>query len=187
MTISVRTNRNAAALAIPTDNYVIFHHTGKSYVIPVDPDSLQDQMSASFASSTPLSRSAPIYSYQNSGPRSVQVSFTLHRDLCKEFNPNSKTDAVDEIINNLEGMVLPDYNSANKIVNPPVISLIIRDEIRIKGIVTSVSKTFGLPLLNYGGSYKYAVVDLNFSVQEVQPQSASILNKIKGSRRLGQV
>ena len=187
MTIDVKKNKNHALLEIPTDNYVVFHHTGKKYVIPVDPDSIADQMSASFASSSPLSRSAPIYSYQSSGPRSVQVSFTLHRDLCKEFNPGASGDMVDELIDNLEGMVLPDYNSANKVVNPPVVSLIIRDELSIKGIVTSVGKSFNLPLLKYGDETKYAIVNLNFSVSEVQPQSASILDKIHGSRRLGQV
>lgn len=185
MAINVRAKRNSQALSIPTDNYIIFHHTGKSYVIPIDPDSIADQMSASFASNSPLSRSAPIFSYQNSGPRSVQVSFTLHRDLCKEFNPGS-VDMVEELVNNLEGMVLPDYQSASKIVNPPVVTLKIRDEITIKGIVTNVGKSFNLPLLKYPDGYKYAVVNLNFSVSEVQPQSASILNGIKGGRRLGQ-
>lgn len=169
----------------PTGNYIIFHHTGKGYIIPVDPDSIQDSMGASFAQNFPLSRSAPIYSYQNSGPRTVQVSFTLHRDLCKEFNPGSK-DMVEELITNLEGMVLPDYEKANKVVNPPIVSLKIRDEIFIKGVVVGgIGKTFNLPLLNYDGAYKYALVSLSFSVSEVEPQSASILPSIKGGRRLG--
>ena len=113
MTINPK-SKYFSSLTTSVDNYITFHHTGKSYVIPVDPDSVADQMSASFASNFPLSRSAPIYSYQNSGPRTVQVSFTLHRDLCKEFNPDTE-DMVEELINNLEGMVLPDYNEANKI------------------------------------------------------------------------
>lgn len=186
MAIKVKQTINAKnkSLGIPTDNYIIFHHTGKSFIIPVDPDSVADSMSASFAQNHPLSRSAPIYSYQNSGPRSVQVSFTLHRDLCKEFNPNSE-DAVEELVNNLEGMVLPDYNSASKVVNPPIVSLKIRDEIFITGIVQNVGKSFNLPLLNYNGNYKYAIVNLNFSVAEIQPYSASILPSVKGGRRLG--
>ena len=93
---------------------------------------------------------------------------------------------VEELIDNLEGLVLPDYESANKIVNPPIVSLKIRDEIYIKGVVTgTVGKTFNLPLLNYGGQYKYALVSLNFSISEIQPYSASILSSIKGGRRLG--
>ena len=95
--MAIKVNKN---LVIPPDNYIIFHHTGAHYTIPVDPDSITDSMAASFAQNSPLSRSAPIYSYQNSGPRTVQITFTLHRDLCKEFNPNS-TDMVEELITNL--------------------------------------------------------------------------------------
>ena len=164
-------------LGIPKENYIIFHHTGKKIIIPVDPETLQDSMSANFASSTPLSRSAPIYSYQNSGPRSVQVSFTLHRDLCKEYNQDTE-DAVEDLITNLDQMVLPDYNSVGKIVNPPVVSLKIRDEVFIKGIVTNVSHTYNLPIINYNGKDKYAVVNLSFSVNEITPFSASIIPKI---------
>lgn len=169
-------------LEVPPDNYIIFYHTGKSYTIPVDPESIADTMNASFASNSPLSRSAPIYSYQNSGPRTVSVSFTLHRDLCKEFNPGSE-DMVEELVDNLEGMVLPDYESANKVVNPPIVALKIRDEVYVKGVVTNVSKTYQLPLLNYGGEYKYALVSLTFAISEIQPYSASILSAIRGGRR----
>ena len=172
MTIKVKSN-----LTIPKDNYVIFHHTGTQIIIPVDPETLQDSMNANFASSTPLSRSAPIYSYQNSGPRSVQVSFTLHRDLCREYNPGGE-DAVDQLITNLDQMVLPDYNSTGKIVNPPVVSLKIRDEVFIKGVVTSTSHAYSLPIINYDGKDKYAVVSLSFSVQEITPFSASIIPKV---------
>lgn len=164
-------------LGIPTDNYIIFHHTGKKIIIPVDPETLSDGMSASFPSSTPLSRSAPIFSYQNSGPRSVQVSFTLHRDLCNEYNPGAE-DSVEELITNLDQMVLPDYKAAGKIVNPPVVSLKIRDEIFIKGVVTGTSHTYNIPIIKYGEKFKYAVVTLSFSVSEITPFSASILPRV---------
>lgn len=178
MTISIKSQK------IPKDNYIIFHHTGKQFIIPVDPDSITDNHSASFASNFPLSRSAPIYSYQNSGPRTVQVSFTLHRDLCQEFNPG-EDDMVESLIDNLEGMVLPTYEEANKVVNPPVVSLKIRDEIYIKGVVTGgIGKTFNLPLIQVGNGVKYALVSLNFSISEIEPQSASILPNIGGGRRL---
>ena len=174
-------------LGIPTENYIVLHHIGKTFVIPVDPDAISDNMSVAFAESTPLSRSAPIYSYQSSGPRSVQVSFTLHRDLCKEYNPGAE-DMVDELITNLNALVLPDYNSASKIVNPPLVSLKIRDEIYIKGVVTgSVGITYNLPLINYGTEdkalYKYALVNISFGVSEITPYSASILPSVGGMFR----
>ena len=172
-----------------TENYVILHHIGKVFLIPVDPDAISDSMGASFAESSPLSRSAPIYSYQNSGPRSVQVTFTLHRDLMREFNPDLNIggqDPIDYLVENLDALVLPDYDSASKIVNPPLVSLKIRDEIYIKGVVAgSVGLTYGLPILNYGGASKYAMVTISFGVNEVTPFSASILPSVGGKFRNG--
>ena len=184
MAIKVKT---VTKLGIPTENYITLHHTGKTYVIPVDPDAITDNMSASFATNMPLSRSAPIFSYQNSGPRTVMVSFTLHRDLCKEYNPGS-VDMVEELVTNLNALVLPDYDSASKIVNPPLVSLKIRDEIYIKGVVTGgVGLTYSLPLLNYGTKdkavFKYALVGISFGVSEITPFSASILPEVGGQFR----
>lgn len=164
-------------LNIPEENYVYFHHTNTKIIIPVDPDAISDSMGASFAQNTPLSRSAPIFSYQNSGPRTVSVNFTLHRDICNEYN-NLGYDCVDALIMNLDQMVLPDYNSAGKIVNPPVVSLKLRDDIFIKGIVNQCSHTFQLPIIEYFGKNKYAVVGINFGITEVTPYSASILPNI---------
>lgn len=180
-------------LSVPTENFIVLHHINKSFLIPVDPDAISDNMSISYAESTPLSRSAPIYSYQNSGPRSVQVSFTLHRDLMREFNPEyrnngSDADPIDDLVINLDALALPDYDSANKIVNPPLVSLKIRDEVYIKGVVTgSVGVTYGLPVLNYGTedapNYKYAMVSISFGVSETTPFSASILPSVGGKYR----
>lgn len=185
---TIRNNRKdpQAGASIPTDNYIYFHHLGRSITIPVDPQNLTDGLSASWASSTPLSRSAPIYSYQNSGPRSVQFSFQLHRDLVKQFNPDWGEDPVDELITNIEACVLPTYKETGKIVNPPIVSVKIRDEIYIKGVVSNVTKNFDLPLIYYASAthpgYKYAVVSISFSVNEVTPQDASIISKTGGYR-----
>jgi hypothetical protein len=97
-----------------------------------------------------------------------------------QFNPKDK-DAVDLLIKNLEACVLPTYQEAAKVVNPPIVSVKIRDEIYIKGIVTNVGKNYKLPIINYGKrggtNFKYALVNLNFGVQEITPIDASILMK----------
>ena len=172
MSIKVKHN-----LSVPEENYIYFHHTGLKIVIPVDPISISDTMGANFSSQTPLSRTAPIYSWSSSGPRTVQCNFQVHRDLCNEYN-NLGYDAVDIWIQNLDQMVLPTYNQAGKIVNPPVVSLKLRDDIFIKGIVQSTSHNFDLPIINYGGKNRYALVSLNFTVQEITPYSASIIPSI---------
>lgn len=168
----------------PKDNVLHFLHTGKSIILPIDPSGVSDSMSASFASSTPLSRSAPIYSYSGSGPRTVGVSFQFHRELVQEYNVKGKEDydACDDLIMSLEQAVLPDYNSASKMVNPPVVALKLRDEIYIKGVVTNVQKTFDLPILHINGKDKYAMVNLSFSISEITPQTASIVPKVGAYR-----
>lgn len=177
---------------MPSENEIYFHHLGKAITLPIDPESITDSMSASWAFSTPLSRSAPIYSYQNSGPRTVQFTLNnLHRDMVREFNMDwvsafGETDVVDALINNLEACVLPDYNETGKIVNPPIVSVKLRDEIYIKGTVNNVSKSFHLPIIDYGKgnahNFKYALVDISLQVNEVTPYSASILSGMGGYR-----
>ena len=55
------------------DNYIYLMHTKTLIVVPAFADSVTDNLACTFVRSTPLSRSAPIYSYQSSGPRSIQV------------------------------------------------------------------------------------------------------------------
>lgn len=68
------------------DNYIYLYHIDTFIIMPGYSDSVQDSIRVSFANSTPLTRSAPIYSYQHSGPRTVQVSFNLHRDMMTQLN-----------------------------------------------------------------------------------------------------
>ena len=72
------------------DNYIYLYHVpnssgkqGTVIVMPSYADSVTDTMSVNYATETPLARSAPIYSFTSSGPRTVQVSFQLHRDMMK--------------------------------------------------------------------------------------------------------
>ena len=68
------------------DNYIYLYHVDEFIVIPTFPDSITDTLSANFNSSTPLSRSAPIYSYASSGPRTMQINLDLHRDMMTQIN-----------------------------------------------------------------------------------------------------
>ena len=70
------------------DNYIYLYSYDEFLVIPVYPDSISDSASASYGESTALSRSAPIYSYSHSGPRTVRITLALHRDLLEGVNIN---------------------------------------------------------------------------------------------------
>lgn len=158
-------------------NYIYFYPRKEFVLLPVTPDSVQDSMGASFSVSTPLSRSAPIYSYSHSGPRSVQISMTVHRDLMQSTNYQVSNvaldlndDYVDTMIKYLQSMVVPRYAASTKMVDPPQIALRIGNEIYCKGIINgNVGLTYRLPLLE---NDKYAIVDISFTVTEVEPYDA---------------
>lgn len=171
------------------DNFVYLYHTNEIIVIPAFADSITDSLHANFAQETPLTRSAPIYSYQNSGPRSLQVLFELHRELMWEINykqstvkPDAGDDYVDYMIKAIQAAALPQYDMALKMVNPPVIALKLGDDVFIKGVVTGeVGVTYGFPIIpgkNPDGSpdeskSRYASVKIGFGVYEIDPFQAS--------------
>lgn len=167
------------------DNYIYLYHTQTLIVLPVYPESITDSMSASFTPTSIMGRSAPIYSYSNSGPRTVGVSFALHRDMMNAINyqtSNAKVeigdDYVDTMIKQLQAMAVPKYSASERMVNPPVVALRIGDDIFCKGIVNgAVQVTYGLPIIEINGKDKYAMCTVSFTVTEIQPYGADEVMK----------
>ena len=165
------------------NNYIYLHHikdssgNGTFIILPSYPESIQDSLQSTFSSQSPLARTAPIFSYQNSGPRQVQVSLNLHRDMMTQINYGVSNaavelgdDYVDTLIKQVQAIALPDYVSASKMVNPPLISVRFGNEIFIKGVVQGgINITYNLPILE---NDKYAQVQIAFTVSEVDPFDA---------------
>ena len=168
------------------DNYIYISHLDEDlqfWRLPASPDTLQDSMDSSFATENVLGRSAPVYTYSNSGPRSVQISLKLHRDIMDDINEgysNSELqgtgeDYVDNLIRALQAIALPKYNLNNKHVEPPLVAVRIENQLFIKGIVNGgVTVTYQKPIL-YNG--KYAIVSINFTIAEVDPYDATTVYK----------
>lgn len=178
------------------ENYIYLYHIDKFLLLPTWPESVSDTMSATFNTTTPLARSAPIFSYSHSGPRSMQITLALHRDLMSQINYNKSSidldkfgdigdDYVDVLIKQLQAIALPKYNAADKMVNPPLVALRLGDEIFIKGVVNSaLGINYHGPILS---SNKYACVDITFSITEVDPYDASnvqTLGSYRGDRSI---
>ena len=134
-----------------------------------------------------MSRTAPVFSYSNSGPRDVQVQLHLHRDILDGINVDGSNfeleegeDFVDALIRKLQAIALPAYRVSNKAVVPPMIAVKFGNEIFIKGVVNGgVSIEYQKPILD---NDKYANVTLNFTVYEVEPYDAESVG-IEGSFR----
>ena len=168
-----------------TNNYIYISHLDEGFRywrLPSDPDAITDTMSSTYAQTNALGRSAPVFTYTNSGPRSVQINLVLHRDAMDDVNMDNFStsfkdgeDYVDNLIRALQSISLPKYTLANNIVEPPIVALRFGNEIFIRGIVDSaIGLTYEKPIL---ANDKYARVSLNFTVYEIDPYDAPTVFK----------
>lgn len=170
-------------------NYIYLFHLDQFVILPTVPETIQDSTSTTFSSTSIMGRSAPLFAYSYSGPRTMQITLNLHRDLMTQINYNVSNlkidlsdDYVDTLIKYLQAMALPKYSNASKMVDPPMIFLRLGNDIAIKGIIQGgVTTTYNLPLLSNG---KYAQVSVSFNVSEVDPQDASVVSVVGGFRGL---
>ena len=159
------------------DNYIYLYHVDQFIVLPTFPDSLQDRISINFNKATPMARSAPIYSFSDSGPRSIQVQLDLHRDMMTQINwgvSNATVaigdDYVDTLIKQIQAAALPAYSTSKKMVDPPIVAVRFGNDVFIKGVVVDgVSVTYSLPIIQ---GNKYAHVSISFTVEEIDPYDA---------------
>ena len=181
---------NKGKTTILDDNYIYISHLDKDFQfwkLPTWPDTISDSMASTFTPTNALGRTAPIYTFSNSGPRTVRISIPLHRDLMDEVNlgvSNSKLgegeDYVDNLVRALQSIALPKYNLKNKAIEPPLVALRLSNEIFIKGVVTSgIGMDFTKPILSNG---KYAKIDLTIEISEVDPYDATSVFKNGGFR-----
>ncbi len=139
-------------------------------------------MPSNFQATNALGRSAPVYTYQNSGPRTVQISIALHRDIMDEANTSVSNvplvdgeDYTEALIKALQAIALPKYNLENKLIEPPVVAVRLANEVFIKGVVASgVGLEYELPILDNG---RYACIKISFTVSEADPYDSSAVFK----------
>lgn len=167
------------------ENYIYISHLDdefKFWRIPSCPETISDQMGSTFGETSALGRSAPVFTYSKSGPRTVQVEIKLHRDLMDDINfgvSNAELangeDYIDSLLRALQSIAVPKYNLTNKAVEPPLVALRLSNEVFIKGIVNSpIAITYKLPILANG---KYAEASLSLTVTEVDPYDATTVFK----------
>jgi len=146
--------------------------------LPQYPDEVTDQMQSNFNDQNALGRSAPVYTFSNAGPRTVQFNLEFHRDMIDEANAgyssvilNDNEDYSDKLISSLQAIALPKYNLTNKTIEPPLVAIRLGRQVFVKGVVTSgITVTYKKPIL---ANEKYAVVGIGFTVAEVDPYDAS--------------
>lgn len=170
------------------DCYLYISHLDEAYqywMLPGYPEKVTDSMQSSFQENSALGRSAPVYTFSHSGPRSIQINLSFHRDMFEEINqflyPKGSDkfadgdDMAEKFIHAIQAIAVPKYNLSNKAIEPPLIAIRFGKEVFIKGIVSGgVSVTYGKPILS---NEKYAIIDISFTVSEVDPYDSSTVFK----------
>jgi hypothetical protein len=167
--------------ALLPDNYLSISHLDAGFQfwqLPCTPETISDSMAPTLNETSALGRSAPVFTYSKSGPRTVQISLRFHRDMMDALNAGTSNivlklgeDYVDSLIKALQAIAVPKYNLSNKAVEPPLVALRLSQEVFIKGVVTSaIGLEYALPILSNG---KYAQVSVSFTVSEVDPYDAT--------------
>jgi hypothetical protein len=176
------------------NNYIYLYHTEEFLIIPMYPETITDSMQSTFGSTNALSRSAPVFSFSNSGPRTVQITLELHRDMLDGVNlnvsnmkiDNLNDDYVDTLIKKLQSIALPRYLSGSKAVTPPMIAIRFGDEVFIKGVVSGgVQVSYKKPIIIVNGNEsKYAQATIAFVVSETDPYDADSVSRFGSFRGL---
>lgn len=134
---------------------------GISMDLPCYPDEINDATSVNWSETGIIGRSTPIYSYNNTSPRSVAFSFDLHREMpisTGETNRNNLYD-IEGILRTIRKCAYPNYTNSG--VNPPVVVFRF-GEFKTKGIVTNVGFTWKKPIKNR----KYQLCTVSISLFE---------------------
>ena len=160
------------------DCYLYISHLDEGaqyWQLPGYPETVTDSMESSFQANTALGRSAPVYTYGHSGPRTVNITLRFHRDMFEEMPtnvvPKAGDDKAESFIHALQAIAVPKYNLSNKAIEPPIVAVRLGREVFIKGVVTSnISVTFGKPILV---NEKYATMEVSFTISEVDPYDST--------------
>lgn len=178
------------------ENYIYISHLGDKghwWWLPCCPEAISDSMSSQFSSATALGRSAPVWTYSSSGPRTVQISLHLHRDMMDLVNlgnasassfATNKEDHVDSLIRALQSISVPKYTLTDRAIEPPIVALRLSNEVFIKGIVNGdIGLEYLLPIIS---GNRYAQVKLSITITEVDPYDSSAIFKNGSFRGLVQ-
>lgn len=123
---------------------------------PCYPEDYTDSCSANFSELNPMGRSEPFQIYQNTGPREVSVSFTMHKEMVHTTPIRMIVDAVRATqypCGNVDGVDIV-----------PTVTFVITNEVEITGIIKSAPNVKWYGPINRAG--RYSMVDLSFTVTE---------------------
>lgn len=139
--------------------------------LPTIPQSVAESVSLNTYEQQIIARSAPVISYTSTNARTVNFTISVADDYMPTKGSSGTQYTIDEYVNALKSLEYPRYTSNEVIVPQCILKL---GNIKLKGIITSVSITWNGPLSNImaGGCFSRADIALQFK---------EVSNVVKGS------
>ena len=166
------------AFKVPWGDVVFYSSmSGASKEIPAYPESIKDGRSASYSTMPDtLYQYEPWYVYSNSGPRSLTLSFHLHRQM---WTGNEKDGKANELIRFIQASVYPKYSGST--VNTDACTLYVKGYPYVTGIVSNVDVEWSGPI---GSDGLYLEVNLSVAFTEVATRALNY-NVVKSLPLIG--
>lgn len=158
--------------------YVINLLTDTKITFKVPPEELTESVSASFEPQEIRGRSAPFFSYNSNGARTVSFTVTLHEEYC--------AGGIWKTVNQLKALVYPTYSGS--IVRPPKCYVRFGSMVGMRAIIENVSVSWEKPYIQDVGKrivFNKASVSLEFTEYMVNDtHDAYSMEKEGGIRNL---
>jgi hypothetical protein len=125
------------------------------------PDEISESHSTEFEPITIKSRSSPLASYAGSGARTVDLSFDIHEDYLKIYEPKGQYAHIHNFVGRIKALTYPRYSKG--IVIPPKCYVMVGEFFRMKAYCNSCNVTWRKPI-RHG---KYIAANISLSLTEI--------------------
>jgi len=137
---------------------------------PVYPETVTDGRKANLQEMPDLLyQYEPWYVYSTSGPRTNTYSFDFHRDM---WNGNHNMNGANQLIRFCEAQCYPEYVGSS--VNYPTVTLMVKGQILITGVMTDVSVDWDGPI-GHDGWYLHCKLSLTITEVSNRPLNHAVV------------
>lgn len=110
--------------------------------LPSTPDDITERVSAEYSEQGFMGRSSPYQVYLGTSSRAVSFSVYLHRDMVK-----GDPSYIERIVAAITSAAYPIYKVGGEVV-PPAVEFSFGKSLTLRGVLASVEKTWGWPIIN---------------------------------------
>lgn len=163
----------------PIECYIINLVTNTKIEFLCNPEDVSENIASTFDAQTVRGRTAPFVGYDNTGPRTVSVSFIVNADL--EGDAKTALTNFKRKVNAIRALAYPEYQG--QYIKPPVCFVRIGKMVSMRAITEGVSVSWSLPYSE--GLYRQAEISLEFTQIHNTPATCYGASDVENDKLFG--